>query len=146
MGMTGTSSGGMGRCVECILRSMDAQATRYVQDLVLPSCSALASSLMPSSKSPLLLQGDSYGPKFTKGDTVGACYHLAKQEIFFTCVQKSRAYRLLCMKVMRICLDNHAPHLPPHTQSAVRTAIAFEQLSGRSKGNYSRQWGCTGVK
>ena len=29
-------------------------------------------------------KGEDYGPKFSKGDTVGACYHLGKQEIFFT--------------------------------------------------------------
>ena len=29
-------------------------------------------------------KGEEYGPKFTKGDTIGAAYNLAKQEIFFT--------------------------------------------------------------
>ena len=29
-------------------------------------------------------KGEDYGPKFSKGDTVGACYHLGKQEMFFT--------------------------------------------------------------
>ncbi len=29
-------------------------------------------------------KGESYGPKFTKGDTVGGGYNLLTQEIFFT--------------------------------------------------------------
>jgi hypothetical protein len=31
-------------------------------------------------------KGESYGPKFGDGDTVGAGFHLQKQEIFFTYV------------------------------------------------------------
>ncbi|GAX77404.1 hypothetical protein CEUSTIGMA_g4850.t1 [Chlamydomonas eustigma] len=29
-------------------------------------------------------KGEEYGPKFTKGDVIGACYHLGRQEIYFT--------------------------------------------------------------
>jgi hypothetical protein len=29
-------------------------------------------------------KGDEYGPTFTTGDTVGACIHWGRQEIFFT--------------------------------------------------------------
>ncbi len=29
-------------------------------------------------------KGEDYGPKFGRGDTVGAVYHLGRQEIFFT--------------------------------------------------------------
>lgn len=29
-------------------------------------------------------KGEEYGPRFGAGDTVGACLHLGRQEIFFT--------------------------------------------------------------
>jgi hypothetical protein len=29
-------------------------------------------------------KGEEYGPKFSTGDTVGACLHFGRQEIFFT--------------------------------------------------------------
>lgn len=32
----------------------------------------------------ILTPSQEYGPKYGKGDTVGACYHLGLQEIFFT--------------------------------------------------------------
>jgi hypothetical protein len=29
-------------------------------------------------------KGEEYGPKYSAGDTVGACLHFGRQEIFFT--------------------------------------------------------------
>lgn len=80
MEMMVTSSAGVGRA-----RCGAGPCISYGTCRILPTCmQSLHMHFHPSCRHYVVSPSQEYGPKFGKGDTVGACYHLGRQEIFFT--------------------------------------------------------------